>query len=77
MIFELPTKSARQQCLKGLISPDHMVALELGVTVIPVLLENQHEGIFYPTATKFRLSNSCTVSTTLAAHSLELSPICR
>ena len=50
MIFELATKSARQQCLKGLISPDHMVALELGVTVIPVLMENQDEGIFYPTA---------------------------
>ena len=50
MIFELPAKSARQQFLKDLISPDHMVTLELGVAVIQVLMENQDEGIFYPTA---------------------------
>ena len=52
MIFEPPTRLAKQQCLKGLIKPDLIAALILTVQTIRAPRESQEGTIFYPTVSR-------------------------
>ena len=51
MIFELPTRLAKQQCLKGLIKPDLIASLILTVQTIRAPRERT---FFYPTVSRGR-----------------------